>query len=50
MADSPVASAARTLEKTEKDTELAQNLGRLQPFLAVLPQECIGQLASFGPS
>jgi hypothetical protein len=33
---------------SEKDARLAQKLGQLQPFLAVLPQECIGQLAYFG--
>ena len=33
---------------SEKDAELAQTLGKLQPFLAVLPQECTGQLAHFG--
>jgi hypothetical protein len=27
---------------------LAQKLGQLQPSLAVFPQECTGQLASFG--
>jgi hypothetical protein len=30
----------------EKDTKLAQKLGQLQPFLTVLPQECMSQLAS----
>jgi hypothetical protein len=34
----------------EEDAESAQTLGRLQPFLAALPQECTGQLASFGPT
>jgi hypothetical protein len=34
----------------EKDTRLAQKLGQLQPFIAVFPQECMGQLASFGPT
>ena len=29
---------------------LARNLGQLQPFLAAFPRECMGQLASFGPS
>jgi hypothetical protein len=28
----------------------AQKLGQLQPFIAVFPQECMGQLASFGPT
>ena len=35
---------------SEKDAELAQKLGQLQPFLAVFPRECVGQLASFGPT
>jgi hypothetical protein len=34
----------------EKDAKLAQKLGQLQPFAAVFPQECTGQLASFGPT
>jgi arylsulfatase I/J len=34
----------------EKDTKLAQKLDQLQPFLDVFPQECMGQLASFGPT
>jgi hypothetical protein len=29
---------------------LAQKLDQLQPFIAVFPQECMGQLASFGPT
>jgi hypothetical protein len=32
------------------DAKLAQKLGQLQPSVAVFPQECVGQLASFGPS
>ena len=32
----------------EKDAELAQKLGQLQHFIAVFPQECMGQLAYFG--
>jgi hypothetical protein len=35
---------------SEKDAMLAQKLGQLQPFIAVFPQECMGQLASFGPA
>ena len=35
---------------SEKDAKLAQTLGQLQPFIAVFPQECVGQLASFGPT
>ena len=34
---------------SEKDAKLAQKLGQLQPFIAVFPVECVGQLASFGP-
>ena len=34
----------------EKDAELAQKLGQLQPFIAVFPQGCMGQLGSFGPT
>ena len=33
---------------SEKDAELAQKLGQLQPFLAAVPPGCMGQLASFG--
>jgi hypothetical protein len=33
---------------SESDTQLAQKLGQLQPFVAAFPQECMGQLASFG--
>jgi hypothetical protein len=32
--------------KSEKDAELAQKLGQLQPFIAVFPQQRTGQLAS----
>jgi hypothetical protein len=44
---------------SKKDAKLAQELGQLQPFVAVfplwstatkVPQECMGQLASFGPT
>jgi hypothetical protein len=31
---------------SDKDAKL----GQLQPFIAVFPQECIGQLAYFGPT
>jgi hypothetical protein len=34
----------------EKDAESAPKLGQLQPFIAVFPQECTGQLASFWAS
>jgi hypothetical protein len=33
--------------QSEKDAKLAQKLGQLQPFTAVLPQECMGQTAIF---
>jgi hypothetical protein len=39
-----------TLHPSAKDAKLAQKSGQLQPFLAVLPQECMDQLASFGPN
>jgi hypothetical protein len=35
---------------TQVRKTLAQKLGQLQPFLAVFPLECMGQLASFGPT
>jgi MFS family permease len=35
---------------SEKDAKLAQKLGQLQLFIAVFPQECMGQLVSFGPT
>ena len=28
----------------------ARKTGQLQPFVAALPRECMGQLASFGPT
>jgi hypothetical protein len=37
-------------DPSERDATLAQKLGQLQPFLAVFPQECMGQLAYFGPT
>jgi hypothetical protein len=36
--------------KVEKDPKLAQKLSLLQPFIAVYPQECMDQLAVFGPT
>jgi hypothetical protein len=41
---------AADLDTSEKDAKLAEKLGQLQPFMAVFPQECVGQLASFGPT
>jgi hypothetical protein len=36
---------------SEKDAKLVQKLGQLQPFIAVFPRECMGQLACFaGPT
>jgi hypothetical protein len=40
----------RALGPSEKDAKLAQKLGQLPPFIAVFAQECMGQLASFGPA
>jgi hypothetical protein len=39
-----------SLSLTVKDTKLAQKLGQLQPFTAVFPQGCTGQIASFRPT
>ena len=41
---------SRIVSASEKDAQLAQKLGQLQPLIAVFPQECVGQLASFGPT
>jgi hypothetical protein len=30
--------------------EVRKRLGQLQPFIAVFPEECMGQPASFGPT
>ena len=35
---------------SENDAKLAQKLGQLQPSIAVIPQENMGQLAYFGPT
>jgi curved DNA-binding protein CbpA len=35
---------------SEEDAVSAQKLGKLQPFVAVFPQEYMGQLAPFGPT
>jgi hypothetical protein len=40
----------RLQREGEKDTKLAQKLGKLQPFMSVFLLECMGQLASFGPT
>ena len=34
---------------SEKDVKLVQKLVQLQPFIAALLQECVGQLGYFGP-
>jgi hypothetical protein len=39
-----------SLRSSEKDAKFAQKLVQPQHFLAVLPQERGGQLASFGPT
>jgi hypothetical protein len=36
--------------QSEKDAKLAQKLGQLQPFTALFPPECMGQVASSGPN
>jgi hypothetical protein len=40
----------RLLFREDSKEELAQKLDRLQPFIAVFPQDCVGQFASFGPT
>ena len=35
-------------QQGEKAAKLAQKLDQLQPFIAVFPQECMGQLALLG--
>jgi hypothetical protein len=49
MAEAQVAQLGRA-SPSEFDAKLAQNLGQLQPFIAVSPQECMGKLGSFGPT
>jgi hypothetical protein len=44
----PRRAGARKRSLSEKDGKLAQKLGQLLPFIAVLPQECRGQLAYVG--
>jgi hypothetical protein len=41
---------AQIVGTSEKDAKLAQKLGQIQPFIAVSPQECMGQLAPSGPT
>ena len=43
-------SLAHPLFHTKKDATLAQKLGRLQPFIVVLPHDCMGQRAPCGPT
>jgi hypothetical protein len=45
----PGGSARDAYSTGEKDAKV-EKLSQLQPFLAVSPQECTGQLASFGPT
>jgi hypothetical protein len=60
-ADAPDAAGARRAHagsrarahaqrQGEKDATLARKLAQFQPFIAVFPPECMGQLASFGPT
>ena len=44
-----VGSSNRPASSSEKDANLAQKLGQLQPFIAISSHECLGQLASVGP-
>ena len=43
-------AAQQQQHASEEDAELAQRLGQLQPFIAVVRAECVGQLAPFGPT
>ena len=48
-------AGAAMIERIDKVVQivaakLAQKLGQLQPFIAVFPPECAGQLASSGPA
>ena len=42
--------ADHVVAASEKDAKLAKKLGQLQPYIAVFPQGCTRQLASFGPT
>jgi hypothetical protein len=42
--------AQRRPTPSEQDAKWARKLGQLQPFLAVSPPECTGQLSSLGPT
>jgi hypothetical protein len=46
----PMCEVKRPHANQVRKPKLAQKLGRLQPFIAVFPQECMGQLACFGPT
>ena len=41
---------ALVVELTQQVKKTPRKLGQLQPYLAVFPQECVGQLGSFGPT
>ena len=45
MARHAVLQPERGGRPSEQDAKLAQKLGQLQPFIAVSPQEYMGQLA-----
>jgi hypothetical protein len=45
-----VRDSYRRFGKSEEDAESAQKLGQPQPFIAVFPQGCTGQLGYFGPT
>ena len=44
------AAALGRYSRVRKMPRLAQKLGQLQPFLAVFPHECTGQLACLWPA
>ena len=50
FSNTTLAATLSIRRSSEKDAKLAQKLGQLQPFIAVFPPECMGQLGSFGPT
>jgi hypothetical protein len=45
-----IRSTDEKLQVRKRRHLLAQKLGQLQPFIAVFPQECMGQLEYSGPT
>ena len=49
-APEPIAQLAAHGGTGPRGDAQASKLGQLQPFVPVSPQECLGKLASFGPT